>query len=112
MRDANSLLHELENAVGAGAVVSGEEERAAYAVDESSAEPVLPAVVVLPGDTAAVARVLALANRRRVPVVAVGGRTGLSGGSVPARDGIALSLERFDRIGPVNRDDFTISAGA
>jgi glycolate oxidase len=111
MSGANALLHELEQAAGIDAV-AGEDERREYAVDESSAAPAVPDVLVRPADTAAVARVLAVAHRRRVPVVAVGGRTGLSGGSVPVHGGIALSLERLDRIGPVDRDNFTVSVGA
>src|ERR671934_1410168 len=111
MTGANALLHELEQAAGSDAVLATETERVAYAADESSAAPALPDVVVRPADAAAVARVLAVAHARRVPVVPVGGRTGLAGGSVPVRGGIALSLERLDRIGPVDRDNFTVSAG-
>src|ERR671935_2680440 len=98
MSGANALLHELEGAAGSDAVLVAERDRSAYAADESSAAPSLPDVVVRPADAAAVARVLAVANARRVPVVPVGGRTGLSGGSVPVRGGIVLSLERLDRI--------------
>src|SRR5919204_1413707 len=112
MSRANALVHELERAAGSDAVLALGSERREYAGDESSAAPALPDVVVRPADAAAVARVLAVAHARRVPVVPVGGRTGLAGGSVPVRGGIALSLERLDRIGPVDRDNFTVSAGA
>ena len=88
MSGANALLHELEQAAGLDAVAVAEGDRAAYAADESSAAPSLPDVVVRPADVAAVARVLAVADRHRVPVVPVGGRTGLSGGSVPLHGGI------------------------
>jgi glycolate oxidase len=109
---ANAVVHELERAAGPEAVAVAEGDRAAYATDESSAVPSLPDVVVRPADTAAVSRVLEVANERRVPVVPAGGRTGLSGGSVPLRGGIALSLERLDRIDPVDPDNFTVSVGA
>ncbi len=112
MSGANALLHELEQAAGLDAVAVAEGDRAAYAADESSAAPSLPDVVVRPADVAAVARVLAVADRHRVPVVPVGGRTGLSGGSVPLHGGIALSLERLDHIHPVDRGNFTVSVGA
>jgi glycolate oxidase len=107
-----ALLHELAEAAGADAVASGEDDRAAYASDESRATPAPPEVVVRPADTAAVARGLEVAGRHRIPVVPVGARTGLSGGSVPVRGGIALSLERLDRVGPVDRENFTVSVGA
>ena len=109
---ANAVLHGLERAAGFGAVAVAEGDRAAYGADESSAAPSLPDVVVRPADAAAVSRVLAVAESHRVPVVPVGGRTGLSGGSVPLHGGIALSLERLDRIHPVDRDNFTVSVEA
>src|SRR5919204_2766353 len=112
MSGANALVHELEQAAGSDALAVSESDRSAYAADESSAAPSLPDVAVRPADVAAVARVLAVANARRVPVVPVGGRTGLSGGAVPVRGGIVLSLERLDRISAVDRDNFTVSAGA
>src|SRR5919198_3865559 len=109
MSGANALVHELEQAAGADAVLVAVTDRTTYAADESSASASLPDVVVRPADAAAVARVLAVAHTRRVPVVPVGGRTGLSGGSVPGHGGIALSLERLDRISPVDRENFTVS---
>jgi glycolate oxidase len=112
MSGANALLQELEQAAGLDAVATAEGDRSAFAADESSAEPVQPDVVVRPPDTAAVARVLAVADRRRVPVVPVGGRTGLAGGSVPLHGGVSLSLERLDHIAPVDRGNFTVSVGA
>src|SRR6266536_6278667 len=112
MSRANALVHALEQAAGFDAVAVAEGDRGAYAADESSATPSLPDVVVRPADAAAVARVLAVAHGHRVPVVPVGGRTGLSGGSVPLHGGIALSLERLDHIDPVDRGNFTVSVGA
>jgi glycolate oxidase len=57
-----------------------------------------PEVVVKPKTTDEVSRVLKLANARRVSVTAQGGRTSLSGGALCVHGGIALSLERMNRI--------------
>ena len=111
-RQAAQLVLELEEAAGADAVTSAPSVLAAYARDESTAPARAPDVVVSPDDTSGVSRVLAVAHRRRVPVVPVGARTGLSGGPVPVQGGIALSLERLDRIGPVDRGNLTVTAGA
>ncbi len=56
--------------------------------------------VVRPGSTEEVARILALAEETRTPVVPQGGNTGLSGGGVPDASGraIILSLSRMNRI--------------
>ncbi len=49
-------------------------------------------------ETTQVARVLELANRHRIAVVARGAGTGLSGHAVPVRGGIVLDLTRMNRI--------------
>jgi glycolate oxidase len=84
----------------------------AFASDESGGARVLPDVIVRPADADAVGRVVAVAHRLRVPVVPVGGLTGLAGGAIPSCGGISLSLERLERIHPVDRDNLRISAGA
>ncbi len=106
------LVGELENAAGPESVAAEAGELEAFASDESGAEPAPPDVVVRPADTDAVGRVLGVAHRLRVPVVPVGGLTGLAGGAVPRHGGIALSLERLDRIHPVDRDNLRVSVGA
>jgi glycolate oxidase len=39
-----------------------------------------------------------LANEYKIPVVPIGGQTGLSGGALAINGGIGLSMERFNRI--------------
>jgi glycolate oxidase len=108
----NTPVAELVAAAGEDAVLTAEDSRSAYARDESGAPAALPDIVVLPADAAAVARVLRVAHRHRMPVVPVGARTGLSGGAVPIEGGIALGLERLTRIDPVDRANLTVTAGA
>jgi glycolate oxidase subunit GlcD len=67
---------------------------------------------VRPPDARGVARVLAAASRLRVPVVPAGARTGLSGGANAGRGSVVLSLERLDRIGPVDAGNLRLAAGA
>jgi len=107
-----ALVEELVEAAGEDAVSVSSDDRAAFAADESRATPTEPDVVVRPADTAGVAGVLEVASRRRVAVVPVGARTGLAGGAVPVRGGIALSLERLSEIGPVDAANLTVTAGA
>ncbi|HEV2330128.1 MAG TPA: FAD-linked oxidase C-terminal domain-containing protein [Verrucomicrobiae bacterium] len=65
-----------------------------------------PQAVVLPRDTQSVSRVLAFANRHKVPVTARGAGYGYVGGAVPMGGGIVLSLERMNRILEINEKDF------
>jgi glycolate oxidase len=55
-------------------------------------------VVALPSNEAEVAEVLRTCSELKVPVVARGAGTGLSGGALPMGDGVLLSLARMRRI--------------
>jgi len=62
--------------------------------------------VVLPRTAEEVRAILRLCHRLRVPVVARGAGTGLSGGALPHAEGVLLSLTRLNRIlsiDPANR---------
>jgi len=54
--------------------------------------------VVLPDSETQIAAILALCHRLKVPVVARGGGTGLSGGALPLASGVTLSLAKLNRI--------------
>ena len=71
-------------------------ERAARDETEDLRFP--PGCVVEPRTTAEVSAVLRWAHAHGVPVTPAGARTGLSGGALAARGGIALSLRRMDAI--------------
>ena len=58
----------------------------------------LPMVVALPETEAQVQRILETCHALRVPVVARGAGTGLSGGALPLGDGVLLSLAKLKRI--------------
>jgi len=101
--DLTALLTDI---VGHKNVLTGD-ERANYAHDETyKAKPVLPEVVVKPGDAASIAKILKLASERNIPVTPRGGGTGLSGGAMPVYGGIVLSLERMNRILEIDEDNF------
>lgn len=74
------------------------EETAPYECDALTAYRETPLLVVLPETEAQVAEILFTCHTLGVPVVARGGGTGLSGGALPHRDGVTLSLAKFNRI--------------
>jgi glycolate oxidase len=55
-------------------------------------------IVVLPGSTEEIVRLTRLCAEDRVPIVVRGGGTGYTGGAVPIRGGLVMSLERLNRI--------------
>jgi glycolate oxidase len=57
-----------------------------------------PDLVVLPADTSQIAAVARLCHEHQVPLVVRGAGTGYTGGAVPTRGGVVLSMERLNRI--------------
>ncbi len=58
----------------------------------------LPDLVARPGSTADVSAIARLCDAHRVPLVVRGAGTGYTGGAVPTRGGVVLSMERLNRI--------------
>ncbi len=108
------LWKQIEAIVGTENVSSSPEDLEKHAVDESPLEPHPPQLVVRPGSTEEVSRVMRLANENMVPVTPQGSRTGLSGASHPIHGGIALSLEKMNRILEIDEDNLmaTVEPGA
>jgi glycolate oxidase len=74
------------------------EDTIPYECDGLTAYREQPLLVVLPETEAQVAAVLRTCHRLNVPVVARGAGTGLSGGALPHRLGVTLSLAKFNKI--------------
>ena len=75
-----------------------QEDTRPYESDGLSAYRQLPMVVALPANEEEVAAVLRICHELRVPVVARGAGTGLSGGALPLGDGVLLSLAKMMKI--------------
>jgi glycolate oxidase len=101
-----ALLDELRAIVGDGNVLVDTESFGVYGRDETEDLFFPPDVVLKPERTDQVAAILRLANVHRIPVTPRGGGTGLSGGSLPVRGGILLSMERFNRILEIDEANF------
>jgi glycolate oxidase len=74
------------------------EDLVPYECDGLTAYRQLPLLVALPTTEEQVVEALKLCHELRVPVVARGAGTGLSGGATPVRHGVVLSLAKFMRI--------------
>jgi glycolate oxidase len=95
--DFSAATQQLKAELGAGVVRTDAPSRRAASFDSSKiAFP--PAAVVFPRGRADIAVVLALANRRRVPVTVRGRGTSLTGSASPARGGWVLDLHRWNRV--------------
>ena len=79
------------------------EDTVPYECDGLTAYRQMPLAVALPETEAQVAAVLKACHALKVPVVARGAGTGLSGGAMPHELGVTLSLAKFNRILKVDK---------
>jgi glycolate oxidase len=80
------------------ALLVSPEETKPYECDGLTLYRAQPAAVVLPESEAQVVSILKACHAARIPVVARGAGTSLSGGALPDPAGIVLSLAKFKRI--------------
>ena len=100
--------------VGAGQALTAEADMAAYLTEWRGLWQGRAAMVLRPGSTAEVARLLAIACETGTAIVPQGGNTGLVGGQMPSAAGteVVISLERMNRVLAVDADNLTITAEA
>ena len=101
------ICSELEDAVGVENVSTAKTERAVYSVDyfwlsrkwqDAGEEGPMPEIIVRPGSTEEVSKVMKIANYYKIPVTTWGGGSGSQGGALPVAGGILLDMKRMDKL--------------
>ena len=103
-----NIISSLQNIVGASFVFTDEETRKDYGHDETEDYNFPPHVVVKPANTLEISEIMKLANANAIPVVPIGGRTGLSGGALSIHGGIGLSMERLNKILSIDEQNLQV----
>jgi glycolate oxidase len=93
-----SVQARLAAVLAPSALLTAPEDTQPYECDGLTLYRERPAAVALPDTEAQVVAILALCHAARVPVVARGAGTSLSGGALPHAEGVVLSLAKFRRI--------------
>jgi FAD/FMN-containing dehydrogenase len=106
------LASRLRAALPDGTVVTEENDRHAYLVEERSLYRGEAPIVVRPRETAEVATAVRICAEAGVSIVPQGGNTGLVGGTVSAAHEVLLSLGRMNRIEEVDPLNFTMTVQA
>lgn len=102
------MITELRDIVGNKNVLTSRDESfEKYSHDETEDIRRIPDVVVLVESTQQVSEVMKLAFREGIPVTPRGGGSSLSGGAIPVRGGIVLSIEKMNRIVEIDTKNLT-----
>lgn len=108
-QDAEPLLRQLVDIVGAEHVLTDPAERAFYSRDLSWRPSAVAAVVVSPGTVDELVRVVAAATAADYAVVARGGGMSYTAGYTPERPATVLvDTRRLDRIVEINTEDMYV----
>jgi len=105
---SKALTAAFEKILGTDYVLSSEMDRALYGYD-ASLERAKPDVVVLPESVDQVSRIVKLAYEAKVPIVARGSGTNLSGGTIPVKGGIVVHFSRMNRILEIDIPNRTVT---
>lgn len=102
------VFEEFCDSIGRENVFDNIEERVCYSFDATK-ETSIPDLVVRPHSTEHISKIVSIANQHSIPIYPRGVGTGLSGGSVPIKGGIALDLKNMNRIVELNARDLTVT---
>jgi glycolate oxidase len=91
-------INALKNIVGEAHIHTGGEKLEKYASDETEDLVYLPEVAVCPQTVEQISQIAKLCNDNRIPLTTRGAGTGLSGGALPVKGGVVLSMEKFNKI--------------
>ena len=94
----------LQEIVGAANLTTETADRICYSYDATQ-QRFLPDVVLYPGSSAEISRIMQLANVEKIPVFPRGAGSGFTGGSLPTKGGIVLSTERLDQILEIDQEN-------
>ena len=95
--DRERLLARLREVVGERYAFADPYEMRLYQYD-ASPETALPDIVVLPGTSEEVARIVKICGEAKVPVTPRSAASSLAGGTVPVQGGVVITFARMDRI--------------
>lgn len=113
------IANEFRDVVGADNVSLRAADLYAYSMDyylapqiwaDRGLKPRLPDILVCPGSTGEVSRVLKIATRHRLPVIPYSGGTGSQGGVTPLYGGVVVDMKRMDGIIQIDEKSLTVTA--
>ncbi|MES2390453.1 MAG: FAD-binding protein, partial [Acidobacteriota bacterium] len=106
---SNAILAELRAALPEAALITQASQLQTYECDGLTNFRTLPSAVTLPKTSAEVQKIVQICARHKVPFVARGAGTGLSGGALPTEGSVIISLARMNRFLSTDLDNQRIT---
>ena len=102
------FIKKLSERLGSAAVFTNMEKLEKHARDFTKDLYFLPGVVVTPANTDEVSKIMALCYENLIPVSVQGALSGLTGSALATHGGVALSMERFDKILEIDEKNYQV----
>ncbi|SMG52317.1 glycolate oxidase [Marivirga sericea] len=93
-----SIFEELVSIVGTKNAFLLDEDKYKYSHDHTEDYSFMPDVVLKPSTPEEISAIMKMCNQHLIPVTPRGGGTGLSGGALPTKKGVVISMEKFNSI--------------
>ncbi len=90
-----------------GKISTAPEDLLCYGFDASGLEAA-PSAVAWPESVDDVVKILTFAHSSEIPVIPRGAGSGMTGGSVPSKGAVVLSLEKMNRILEIDKDNMSV----
>ncbi|MHA1252385.1 MAG: FAD-binding oxidoreductase [Candidatus Helarchaeota archaeon] len=102
------MLKELIDIVGEEFVSNRPEELFLYSKDMTENYESEPDIVVMPGSTEEVQKIVKLANKNKIPITPYVAGSNVGGLTIPYKKGIIIDLKRMNRVIEINKKDMYI----
>ena len=103
-----AFIDQLTSVLGSSAVFTNAEMLDKHARDFTKDLYFLPEVVLTPSNVEEISKVMALCNEQLIPVTVQGARSGLTGSALTVHGGVALSMERFNKILEIDEKNYQV----
>jgi len=108
---SDKTLSQIERIVGSQYLKVDKVQIAEFGSDGTKLHA-LPDAVAIPGSAEEISSILAVATRERFAVVVRGAGSGMSGGAIPIHGGLVLSMDRFNKILEIDKENMTATVEA
>ncbi len=109
MNSMNSITKTLQNIIGKDNVLTALEDRISYSYDATNRK-YLPDIIAIAHTRDEIKYIIEVARHFKIPLIARGAGSGITGGTLAVKGGIILNLEEMKKITLPSKDEMIILA--